>query len=94
MENKKKPIVSLLRSVSNDSFVPMIDPDPIELSGKAFLTNPVASAQDCTGIAQRVPSDAYEAHGIAEIAHIPVTAMDETAEDKEMPPRDWVDYAN
>lgn len=93
MEKNKKPIVSILRSSNDDYLSPLINPDAAELSGDAFLTNPVASACDCTGIAVTVPMDAYEARSVANLAHIPVTALEETDEDREMPPRDRIHTA-
>ena len=42
----------------------------------AFLSNPVASATDCTGITQKIPYTDEEAESYCDIADVPVTALD------------------
>ena len=83
----KKPIVSILRSSNDDYLAPLIDPDAAELSERAVFSNPVASANDCTGITVTVTEKAYEARSIADLANIPVSARNESGEEKQMPPR-------
>lgn len=43
-------------------------------SEDAFLTNPVASATDCTGYVQRVPENSDEAESYEEIYDVPVSS--------------------
>lgn len=50
--------------------------DASEYSKDAFLTNPVASVQDRTGITQRLPYDADTAKDLADMLDVPVSAID------------------
>lgn len=47
-----------------------------DYSKDAFLTNPIASATDCTGITQTIPETEEEAQSFCDIADIPVTSLD------------------
>ena len=47
-----------------------------DYSKDAFLTNPVASATDCTGITQTIPETEAEAQSYCDIADVPITALD------------------
>lgn len=47
-----------------------------DYSKDEFLNNPVASAQDCTGIAQTVPETSDEAKSISRLGNIPSSAQD------------------
>ena len=47
-----------------------------DYSENAFLTNPIASATDCTGITQNIPYTDEEAESYCDIADVPVTALD------------------
>ena len=51
-----------------------------DYSKDAFMTNPIASMTDCTGITQRIPYTEEEAESYCEIADIPVTALDGSEE--------------
>ncbi len=42
----------------------------------AYLTNPIASATECTGLTPTVPEDGDEAASYCDIAEVPVTARD------------------
>ena len=42
----------------------------------AFLTNPVASANDVTGYVQRLPKSADVAENYAELCDVPVSSRD------------------
>lgn len=48
----------------------------LEYGRDAFLTNPIASANDCTGITQTVPETGAEAESYCDIADVPVTSLD------------------
>lgn len=47
-----------------------------DYSKDAFLSNPIASATDCTGITQKIPYTDEEAESYCDIADVPVTALD------------------
>ncbi len=42
----------------------------------AFMTNPIASSNDCTGFTVVIPDDASEADGYNDIYHVPVTSSE------------------
>lgn len=46
----------------------------LDYTKDAFMTNPVASMQDCTGITQTIPRSDDEAESIAGLVNVPVTA--------------------
>ena len=48
----------------------------VEYTKDVFMTNPVASMQDCTGITQTIPRTDDEAESIANLVNVPVTAHD------------------
>lgn len=56
--------------------------DPRSRTKDAFLANPTASANECTGITQRIPEDGAEAEAYTDIYNIPVTALDHSSKHK------------
>ncbi len=49
-----------------------------DYSRDAFLTNPVASANDHTGMTPRIPDNFEEADAYADMLDVPVTALDDS----------------
>ena len=47
-----------------------------DYSKDVFLTNPIASATDCTGLTPSIPDTENEAESYCAIADVPVTARD------------------
>ncbi len=47
-----------------------------DYSKDAFLTNPIASANDHTGMTPRIPDNFEEADAYADMLDVPVTALD------------------
>lgn len=47
-----------------------------DYSKDAFLTNPVVSAREHTGMTPRIPDDFDEANDFADMLDVPVTARD------------------
>ncbi len=47
-----------------------------DYSRDVFLTNPIASANDCTGLTPSLPKTQGEAESYCDIADVPVTAKD------------------
>ena len=50
--------------------------DATEYSRDAFIDNPVASANDCTGYSQRSRMDAEEAQSLADLMDVTVKGKD------------------
>ena len=51
-------------------------PSAADYSRDVFLTNPIASANECTGLTQTVPQTQEEAESYCDLADVPVTARD------------------
>lgn len=51
--------------------------DSIDYIKDAFMKNPVASANDCTGFVQRVPYNKYEAAALESLSDTPVSYDDD-----------------
>ncbi|MBQ3101041.1 MAG: hypothetical protein IJC50_08635 [Clostridia bacterium] len=49
-----------------------------DYSKDAFLTNPVVSVNEHTGMTPRVPADFEEANSLADMLDVPVTSDDES----------------
>ena len=56
--------------------------DPHSRTKDAVLTNPVASANECTGITQHIPENGTEAAAYTDIYDVPVTALDHSSKHK------------
>ncbi len=56
--------------------------DPYSHTKDAFMSNPVASANDCTGITQHIPETGSEAEAYTDIYDVPVTALDHSSKHK------------
>lgn len=52
------------------------EPSADRFSSKAMFSNPVASANDCTGITPTIPETEEEAESYCNLADIPVTSRD------------------
>lgn len=50
--------------------------DAAALAEEAMFSNPIASANDCTGITPTIPETEEEAMSYCDIADIPVTSLD------------------
>ncbi|MGM9664687.1 MAG: hypothetical protein ACI3XF_07600 [Eubacteriales bacterium] len=56
--------------------------DPYSHTRDAFMSNPVVSANDCTGITQHIPETGDEAEAYTDIYDVPVTALDHSSKHK------------
>lgn len=72
--NREKGVVTV--SVVENSKKHPPQKSAADYARDVFLTNPIASATDATGITPTLPQDESEAESYCSIADIPVTATD------------------
>lgn len=56
--------------------------DPCRYSRDALTSNPIACANECTGITQHIPENGTEAEAYTDIYDIPVTALNQASKHK------------